>query len=101
MDATYLRSGGRSGARICYRRMGVGRPTKRLSAKVRGKVARVAYMIYMLAPEVADTILALPSRHVGRMFKAALRRTQKSAHKRRCFRRRPTSCVFRIDAGHL
>ncbi|MDB5784800.1 MAG: hypothetical protein JWQ50_4715 [Caballeronia mineralivorans] len=101
MDATYLRSGGRSGTRICYRRMGVGRPTKRLNAKVRGKVARVANMIYMLAPDVADTILALPSRRVGRMFKAALRRTQKSAHKRCCFRRRPTSCIFRIEAGHL
>jgi len=101
MDATYLRSGGRSGTRICYRRMGAGRPTKGLNARVRGKVARVAYMIYMLAPDVADTILTLPSRRVGRMFKAALRRTQKSAHKRRCFRRRPTSCVFRIEAGHL
>jgi hypothetical protein len=94
-DVRYLRSGGQGGARIRYRRMGVGRPAKVLGAEMSRKIAQVAYMICMRAPDEADSILELPSRRVGRMFKAALRRTQKTVFKRRCFMRRTTSCVLR------
>lgn len=94
-DVRYLRSGGRGGTRIHYRRMGVGRPAKGLSAEMSRKIAHVAYLICMRAPDEANSILERPSRRVGRMFKAALRRAQKTVPKRRYFMRRPISCVLR------
>lgn len=94
-DIKYLRSVGVDGVRIRYHRMGVGRPAKGLSAEMSRKIAHVAYMICMRVPDDADWILDLPPRRVGRMFKAALRRAQKTVLKRRSFARRPTSCVLR------
>lgn len=94
-DVRYLRSGGQGGVRIRYRRMGVGRPPKGLRAEMSREIAHIAYMICMRAPDEADGILEQPARRVGRMFKAALRRAQKTVLKRRRIMRRPTSCVLR------
>jgi hypothetical protein len=96
-DATYLRLVGRRG-RVRYRRIGIGRRTKRIGAKAQQTVTRLAYAVCTLSPDAADEILALPSRQVGRMVKAALRRARKTAHRRGFFRRRPSSCVLRIQA---
>lgn len=96
IDATYIRAGGKSGARIRYCRIRVGRPTKGLNDKARAKIARMAYMIYMLAPDSVDTILTMPSGQLGRLVKAAVRRARISKHTRGLVRRRPASTVFRI-----
>jgi hypothetical protein len=95
-NSRYIRAGGLSGARIRYHRIGVGRPARCLKAKVQAKIARLAYMVCALAPNVADQILELPSWRVGRMVKTALRRTRKTARKRRFCRCRPASGVLRI-----
>lgn len=94
-DIRYFRSGGQGGARIRYHRMGGGRTAKGLSAEISRKIAHVAYVICMRAPDEADRILELPARRVGRMFKVALRRAQKTVLKRRRVMRRPASCVLR------
>ncbi len=94
-DVRYVRSGGQGGARIRYRRMGVGRTAKGLSAEMSRKIAHIAYIVCMRAPDEADRILEQPARCVGRRFKAALRRAQKTVLNRRCCMRRPTSCVLR------
>ncbi|ABO53191.1 hypothetical protein Bcep1808_0168 [Burkholderia vietnamiensis G4] len=95
-DVTYVRIGGRNGAPICYHRIRNGRATRRFNAKVQRAVTRLAYAICTRAPDVADTILELPARRVGRMVKAALRRAPKVLRKRRSFKRRPTSSVLRV-----
>lgn len=96
IDATHIRVGGKSGARIRYCRISVGRPTKGLKDKARAEIARMAYMICMLAPDLVDTILTMPSGHLGRLVKAAVRRARISKHTRGLVRRRPASTVFRI-----
>jgi hypothetical protein len=95
MDARYVRAGGQSGTRIRYRRIGTGGGGKRLNAKAGRQIARLAYMICVLAPDEADSILELSSWRVGRLIKSILRRTQKTLRKRRAFSRRSTSCVLR------
>lgn len=92
----YLRLGGQGGARIRYSCMGIRRPAKGLGAEMSRKIAHVAYMICVRAPDEADRISELPARRVGRMFKAALRRAQKTVRKRRRFIRRQTSCVLHV-----
>lgn len=52
---------------------------------------------HALAPDEADAALELPSRRVGRMLKAALRRAEKTLRKRR-FQPRSVSCAFRVQA---
>jgi len=96
MDATYFRYEGRTAARIRYRRIRDGRPTKSVNTKARRSIARVAYVTFMLAPDEVDSILEMPSRLVGRMLKSALRHKKRTARKRGLVRRRPKSCVFRI-----
>ena len=96
MDATYIRVGGKSGARIRYHRINVGRPTKGLKAKAGAIISRMALMICMLAPDVLDTILTMPSGTLGRLVKAKVRRTRTPKHTRELVKRRPVSTVFRI-----
>lgn len=95
---SYIRVGGASSARICYRRAGAGRPTRHINAKADAKIARLAYMVCTLAPDAVDEVLAMPSRRLGRLVKAALRRAKKTSRKRGHFRRRPRSQVLRILA---
>jgi hypothetical protein len=93
-DSRYVRAGGKGSIRIRYRRIGVGWKGKKLDAKMEGKISRIAYIICTLAPDEADIILERPSRRVGRVLRAVLRRTQEAVRRRR-LRRRPTSCVVR------
>jgi hypothetical protein len=96
MDATYIRVGGKSGARISYHRINVGRPTKGLKDKARAIFSRMALMICMLAPDVVHTILTMPSGTLGRLVKAKVRRTRTPKHTRELVKHRPVSTVFRI-----
>ena len=95
--ATYIRLVGRSG-HIRYHRIG-GRRANSVGAEAQRAVARLAYAVCTISPDAAGEILALPSRQVGHVVKAMLRRARKTAHKRACFRRRQTSCVLRIRAS--
>jgi hypothetical protein len=95
-NSRYIRASGLSGARIRYHRISIRRPARSLKVKARAKIARLAYMVCALAPNVADQILELPSWRVGRMVKAALRRTRKTTRKQRFCRCRPSSGVLRI-----
>jgi hypothetical protein len=96
MDATYIRVGGKSGARIRYHRINVGRPTKCLNDKAGAIISRMALMICMLAPDVVDTILTIPSGTLGRLVKAKVRRARAPKHTRGLVKRRPASTVFCI-----
>jgi hypothetical protein len=96
MDATYMRVSGKSGARIRYHRINVGRPTKGLNDKAGAIISRMALMICMLAPDVVDTILTMPSGTLGRLVKAKVRRARTPKHTRGLAKRRPASTVFRI-----
>jgi hypothetical protein len=96
LDATYIRVSGKSGARIRYHRINVGRPTKGLNDKAGAIISRMALMICMLAPDVEDTILAVPSGTLGRLVKAKVRRARTPKHTRGLVKRRPASTVFRI-----
>jgi hypothetical protein len=96
MDATYIRVGGKSSARIRYHRINVGRPNKGLNDKAGAIISRMALMICMLAPDVVDTILTMPSGPLGRLVKAAVRRARTPKHTRGLVKRRPASTVFRI-----
>jgi hypothetical protein len=96
IDATYLRVGGKGGARIRYRRINVGRPTKGLNGKAGAIISRMALMICMLAPDVVDTILTMPSGTLGRLVKAQVRRARTPKHTRELVKRRPVSTVFRV-----
>jgi hypothetical protein len=96
MDATYMRVGGKSGARIRYHRINVGRPTKGLNDKAGAIISRMALMICMLEPDVVDTILTMPSGTLGRLVKAKVRRARTAKHTRGWTKRRPASTVFRI-----
>jgi hypothetical protein len=96
IDATYLRVGGKDGARIRYRRINVGRPTKGLKAKAEKIISRMALMICMLAPDVVDTILTMPSGTLERLVKAKVGRARTPKHTRGLVKRRPASTVFRI-----
>jgi hypothetical protein len=97
MDATYIRVGGKRGARIRYHRINVGRPTKGLKDKARAIISRMALMICMLvAPDVVDTILTMPSGTLGRLVKAEVRRARTPKHTRELVKRRPVSTVFRV-----
>lgn len=96
IDATYLRVGGKGGARIRYHRINVGRPTKGLNDKAGAIISRMALMICMLAPDVADTILTTPSGTLARFVKAKVRRARTPNHTRELVQRRPVSTVFRI-----
>ena len=96
IDATYIRVDGKSGARIRCRRISVGRHTKGLNVKSRAKIARMAYMICVLAPDSVDTILTMPSRRLGRLVKAVMRRARMSKHAGGLVGCRPASTVFRI-----
>jgi Domain of unknown function DUF29 len=96
MDATYIRVGGKRGARIRYHRINVGRPTKGLKAKAGAIVSRMALTICMLAPDVVGTILAMPSGTLGGLVKAKVRRARTPKHTQGLVKRRPASTVFRI-----
>ena len=96
LDAIYIRAGGKSGARIRYRRINVGRLTKGLKDKARAIISRMALMICMLAPDVVDTILTMPSGTLGRLVKAEVRRSRTPKHIRELVKRRPVSTVFRV-----
>jgi hypothetical protein len=96
MDATYIRVGGKSGARIRYHRINVGRPTQGLKAKAGAIVSRMALTICMLAPDVVDTILTMPSGTLGGLVKAEVRRARTPKHTRELVKRRPVSTVFRV-----
>jgi hypothetical protein len=96
LDATYIRVSGKSGARIRYHRINVGRPTKGLNDKAGAIISRMALMICMLAPDVVDTILTMPSGTLGRLVKAKFRRARTPKHTRGLVKRRPASTVFRI-----
>ncbi|SDH58978.1 protein of unknown function DUF29 [Paraburkholderia phenazinium] len=96
MDATFIRVGGKGGARIRYRRINVGRLTKGLKAKAGAIISRMAPMFCMLAPDVVDTILTMPSGPLGRLVKAKVRRARTPKHTRGLVKRRPASTVFRI-----
>jgi len=96
MDATYIRVVGKSGARIRYHRINFGRPTQGLKAKAGAIASRMALTICMLAPDVVDTILAMPSGTLGGLVKAKVRRARIPKHARGLVKRRPASTVFRI-----
>jgi hypothetical protein len=96
IDAMYIRVGGKRGARIRYHRINVGRPTQGLKAKAGAMVSRMALTICMLAPDVVDTILAMPSATLGRLAKAKVRRARTPKHTRELVKRRPVSTVFRV-----
>lgn len=96
MDATYMRVGGKSGARIRYHRINFGRPTQGLNDKVGAIISRMTLMICMLAPDVVDTILTMPSGTLGRLVKAKVRRVRTPKHARGFVRRRPPNTVFRV-----
>jgi len=96
MDATYIRVGGKRGARIRYHRINVGRPTQGLKPKVGAIVSRMALTICMLAPDVVDTVLTVPSGTLGRFVKAGVRRARTPKHTRELVKRRPVSTVFRV-----
>ena len=96
IDATYLRVSGKSGARIRYHRINVGRPTKGLNDKAGAIISRMALMICMLAPDVADTLLTMPSGPLGRLVKAKVRRARTPKHTRGLVKRRPASTIFCI-----
>jgi Domain of unknown function DUF29 len=96
MDASYIRVGGKRGARIRYHRINVGRPTKGLKAKTGVIVSRMALTICMLAPDVANTIRTMPSGTLGRLVKAEVRRARTPKHTRELVKRRPVSTVFRV-----
>ena len=96
MDATYIRVGGKSGARIRYHRINAGRSTKGLNDKAGAIISRTALMICMRAPDVVDTILTMPSGTLGRLVKAEVRRARTPKHTRELVRRRPVSAVFRV-----
>lgn len=97
-DVRYFRTGGQDSVGIRYRRVSLRLRGKRLGAKMRREIVLIAYMICALAPDEANTILKLPSRDVGRILKAALRRSQKSVHRGRFFKRRRTDGVLRVRA---
>ncbi|WP_144157537.1 DUF29 domain-containing protein [Paraburkholderia sp. BCC1885] len=96
MDSTYIRVGGKRGARIRYHRIDVGRPTQGLKAKAGAMVSRMALTICMLAPNVVDTILTMPSGTLGRLVKAEVRRARTPKHTREFVKRRLVSTVFRV-----
>jgi len=96
MDARYMRVGGKSGARIRYHRINVGPSTEGLNDKAGAIISRMALMICMLAPDVVDTILTMPSGTLGRLVKVKVRRARTPKHTRGLVKRRPASTVFRI-----
>lgn len=89
----YMRLGGRSGVPIRYCRIHLRRPKKNLEAKAHATIVQIAYIVCVLAPDSIDEVLELPSRQLGRLLKAALRRALKKNRKRGL--RRPKSRVFR------
>ena len=95
--ATYIRSVEQSG-RIRYHRIGTGHRASRLGAKAQC-VTRLAYAVCTISPDAAAEILTLPSRQVGRIVKAMLRRARRTPRRRVFFRRRPDTCVLRIRAS--
>ena len=97
---TCIRVGGRNGVRVHYRHIGVGRLERGLNARARAQLTRLAYRLCMLAPDVLDEVLEQPSRRLGHLVKASLRRAQKTGCKRSRFRRRPRSRVFRVFTGY-
>lgn len=99
LGLTCIRVGGRNGVRVHYRHIGVGRLETGLSAKARAQLTRLAYRLCMFAPNVLDEVLEQPSRRLGHLAKASLRRAQKTGCKRRLFSRRPRSRVFRFFTG--
>ncbi|SDI12632.1 protein of unknown function DUF29 [Paraburkholderia phenazinium] len=96
IDATYIRVSGKSGARIRYQRINFGRPTQGRKAKAGAIVSRMALTICMLAPDVVDTILTMPSGPLGRLVKAKVRRARTPKHTRGLVKRRPASTIFCI-----
>ena len=96
MDATYIRVVGKSSVRIRYHRINVERPTKGLKDEAGAIISRMALMICMLAPDVVDTILTMPSGTLGRLVKAQVRRARTPKHTRELVKRRPVSTVFRV-----
>jgi hypothetical protein len=96
MDATYMRVEGKSGAHIRYHRINGGRPAKGLKVKAGAIVSGMALTICMLAPDVVDTILTMPSGTLGRLVKAKVRHARTPKHTRELVKHRPVSTVFRI-----
>jgi hypothetical protein len=96
MNAAYMRVGGKSGARIRYHRINVGRPNTGLNDKAGAIISRMALMICMLAPDVVDTILTMPSGPLGRLVKAKVGRARTPKHARGLVKHRPASIVFPI-----
>ncbi|MFX1763414.1 hypothetical protein PWP93_12560 [Paraburkholderia sp. A1RI-2L] len=91
----YMRLGGRSGMPIRYCRIHLRRPKRNLEAKAHATIVQIAYIACSLAPDSIDEVLELPSRQLGRLLKAMLRRALKKNRKRGFRRRRPKSGVFR------
>jgi hypothetical protein len=91
----------RSSARIRYHRINVERPTKGVKDKAGAIILRMALMIRMLAPDVVDSILTMPSGTLGRLVKAQVRHARTPKHTRGLVKRRPASVVFRIRDNQL
>ncbi|SIN94982.1 DUF29 domain-containing protein [Paraburkholderia phenazinium] len=96
IDATYIRVGGQGGKSIRYGRINVGRRTNGLKNTVRARIARMAFVICLLAPDLADTILSMPAGPLGRLVKVEVRRARPLKHSRGLVKRRPVSTVFRV-----
>ncbi|MCO1380735.1 hypothetical protein [Burkholderia multivorans] len=90
----YIRLGGCSGVPIRYCRIHLRRPRKNLEAKAHATIVQIAHIAGALAPDSIDEALELPSRELGRLLKAMLRRALKKNRKRGFRRRRPKVRVF-------
>ncbi|WP_155628299.1 hypothetical protein [Burkholderia multivorans] len=91
----YIRLGGCSGMPIRYCRIHLRRPKKSLEAKAHATIVQIAHIACALAPDSIDELLELPSRQLGRLLKAMLRRALKRNRKRGFRRRRTKIRVFR------
>ncbi|HDR9355875.1 hypothetical protein [Burkholderia multivorans] len=91
----YVRLGGCRGTPIRYCRIHLRRPKRKLEANAHATIVQIAYIAQSLAPDSIDEVLELPSRQLGRLLKAMLRRALKKNRKRGFRRRRPKSQVFR------
>ena len=96
IDATYIRVGEQGGRPIRYHRINIGRHKKSGKNKARARIARMALVTCLLAPDLVDTILSMPAGRLGRLVKAEVGRAQTLKHTRRLVKRRPVSTVFRV-----
>jgi hypothetical protein len=96
IDATYIRVGGEGGKPIRYGRVSVGRHTNGFKNRTRARIARMAFVICLLAPDLVDTILSMPAGPLGRLVQAEVRRARPLKYTRGLVKRRPASTVFRV-----